>query len=99
MEAVQTNHGAIMARLRLRELAEERGLNMSQVQRRSGLTMGAVRRYWYNTQDGKIDGPPLALVSLDALEKLASLLHVHPGELIVSEQDEAIRTREKEQRS
>jgi transcriptional regulator with XRE-family HTH domain len=75
----------VMARLRLRELAEERGLNMNQVQRQSGLTMGAVRRYWYNTQDGRSDGSPLALVSLDALERLAALLHVLPGDLIVSD--------------
>ncbi len=83
MEALQTNHGAIMARLRLRELAEERGLNMSQVQRRSGLTMGAVRRYWYNTTDGKAEGPRLALISLDAIEKIAGVLGVQPGDLIV----------------
>ncbi len=71
-----------MARLRVREIAEARGLNMSQVQRYSGLTMGAVRRYWYNTTDGKAEGPRLALVSLDALEKLATVLQVEPGELL-----------------
>ena len=67
-----------MARLRLRELAEARGLNMSQVQRQSGLTMGMVRRYWYN--EGK-DGP-LNEVQLEALDRLARLLGVQPGELL-----------------
>ncbi len=65
--------GLNMARLRLREIAEAQGMNMSQVQRRTGLTMGAVRRYWHN-QSG--------MVSLDALDKLAALLGMEPGELI-----------------
>ncbi len=65
-----------MARLRLKELAEERGLNMSQLQRRSGLTMGMVRRYWLN-ETGE--------VSLEALDRLAALLDVNPGELLVHE--------------
>jgi transcriptional regulator with XRE-family HTH domain len=70
-----------MARLRLRELAEARGLNMSQVQRQSGLTMGMVRRYWYN--EGK-DGP-LNEVQLEALDTLARLLGVQAGDLLESE--------------
>ena len=65
-----------MTRLRLRELAEARGLNMSQVQRQTGLTMGQVRRYWYNDT---------SLVALDALSALARLLNVTPGELLVSD--------------
>ena len=63
----------LMATIRLEELAKARGLNLSQVQRRTGLTMGAVRRYWHNTS---------GMVSLDALDKLAALLKVQPGELI-----------------
>ncbi len=77
-----------MARLRLREIAEAQGLNMSQMQRRSGLTMGAVRRYWYNTSDGKENGPRLALVNLDALDSLARVLRVQPNELIGPEQEQ-----------
>jgi DNA-binding Xre family transcriptional regulator len=34
--------------LRINELAEKNELNMSQVQRQSGLTMTQLRRYWYN---------------------------------------------------
>lgn len=71
-----------MARLRVRELAQERGLTMSSLQRESRLTMNLVRRYWYNTADGKTEGAPLALVSLDALDKIASTLNVKPGDLI-----------------
>ena len=62
-----------MATIRLQELAKERGLNLSQVQRRTGLTMGAVRRYWRNE---------VTSVPLDALDKLAALLGVEPGDLI-----------------
>lgn len=62
-----------MTRLRLRELAQARGLNISQVQRQTGLTMGQVQRYWYNDT---------TLVALDALGVLARLLNVTPGELL-----------------
>ena len=40
---------------------------------RTGLTMGAVRRYWRNE---------VTSVPLDALDKLAALLGVEPGDLI-----------------
>ena len=66
------------ARLRVKDLAEERGLNMSQLQRQTGLTMGMIRRYWYNQgKEGQLDG-----VSLSALNKIAQVLGVQPGELI-----------------
>jgi transcriptional regulator with XRE-family HTH domain len=60
-------------KLRLRELAERQGMNLSQIQRRSGLEMGMVRRYWHN-QTGR--------VSLNELGILAKLLKVKPGELL-----------------
>lgn len=63
-------------RLKLRELAEGQGMNMSQVQRRSGLTMGMVRRYWYNQT---------TTVALKELGKLAELLGVKPGSLLTDE--------------
>jgi DNA-binding Xre family transcriptional regulator len=44
--------------------------------------MNMIRRYWYNTADGKAEGPPLAAVYLDALDNLAEALDVEPGELI-----------------
>lgn len=59
-------------RLRLQELAQERKLSLSQVQRRTGLTLTLVRRYWYNDT---------TMVSLAAIETLAKLLEVNPGDL------------------
>ncbi len=71
-----------MARLRIREIAEEQGLNMSQLQRQSGMTMGVVRRYWYNTANGLAEGDPLEMVSLAYINKLAEVLRVEPGDLL-----------------
>ncbi len=73
-----------MVRLRLKEIAEERGLNISQIQRQAGLDMGMVRRYWYN--EGRKG--PLTEVNLIALAKLAQALGVRPEELIASEDEE-----------
>jgi Cro/C1-type HTH DNA-binding domain len=72
----------VMARLRLRELAEARGFNMSTLSRDSRLTLNMIRRYWYNTANGLKGGPPLTEVSLPALDTLADLLGVEPGALI-----------------
>ena len=71
-----------MARLKLRELAEERGLNISQTARRSGLDIQLVRRYWYNRG---MRGP-LEEVNLAAIDQLANLLGVTPGELLTDEE-------------
>ena len=73
-----------MVRIRLKELAEERGMNISQVQRAAALDMGMVRRYWYN--EGRKG--PLNDVNLVALGKLATVLGVHPSDLITTEDDE-----------
>lgn len=83
-----TMNGAMMARLRVRELAEQNGLNMSQLQRQSGLTMTMVRRYWYNTKDGKEQGPTLLEVRLDALDVLADIFKLSPGDLFERNQME-----------
>lgn len=74
-----------MARLRVRELAQARGMSMSQLQRESRLTMNMVRRYWYNTADGKEHGPALAEIKLYALDVLAGVFNVRPGDLIASD--------------
>lgn len=71
-----------MAHLRVREIAVERGLNMSQLQRQSGVTMPSVRRYWYNTKDGKAQGTPLREVDLVVLGAIAKALGVSIKELI-----------------
>ena len=79
-----------MAKLRLKEIAEAQGLNMSQLQRQSGLTMGVVRRYWYNTANGLAEGDPLEMVSLQHINRLAEVLKVRPGELLDEENAEEI---------
>lgn len=65
-------------KLRLQELALARNLNISQVQRRTGLTITMVRRYWYNETSE---------VSLRALETLSELLQVTPGYLITKAEE------------
>lgn len=67
-------------RLRLSELAQAQGMNMSQVQRQSGLTLGMIRRYWLNRT---------TTVSLPALGVLAELLHVQPGDLLTDDRETA----------
>ena len=65
-----------LVKLRVREVAQAKGFNLSRLQRRSGLTMGMIRRYWYNET---------TQVSLDALGTLAHLLEVKSGELLIDE--------------
>ena len=69
-------------RVRLRELAQARGLNMNQTALQAGLNITVVRRYWYSSSDGKDGGPPLTEVNLHFLEKLADLLGIEPRELL-----------------
>lgn len=53
-----------MPRLKVREIAEAQGLNMSQLQRKSGVTMPSVRRYWYNLiRAGRLDMPYIPAVA------------------------------------
>ncbi len=65
--------------LRVRELAENQGLNISKLQIKSGLAMTTVRRYWY--EEGE-------QVSLVALAALAKALGVNPGELLGESKDD-----------
>jgi transcriptional regulator with XRE-family HTH domain len=72
-------------RLRVRELGEAQGLNLSQLQRRVNLSMSTARRVWYSTSDGNAHGPPLKQVSLEVIEQIADYLGVTPGELFVKD--------------
>ena len=54
-----------MIKLRINELCEQNNVNMSQLQRGTGLTLGLVRRYWKNEVDS---------VSLEALETILTFL-------------------------
>jgi len=68
-----------MARLIIKEIAEERKLNQSQLQIKSGVTLPLLNRYWHNHTQS---------VALDQLEKIARALGVKPGDLIVSEEEQ-----------
>jgi len=74
-------------KLRLQELAQARGLNLSQVQRRSGLTLAMVRRYWRNETSE---------VSLKALDALSALLQVAPGDLFTKVEEASVVTEREE---
>lgn len=58
---------------RLKELAEAKELNKSQVQKRTGLDLGLVRRYWDDDTES---------FKRDAIDKLCGLLGCEPGDLI-----------------
>lgn len=76
-----------MPRLRVREVATQKGLNMSQLSRRADIAMGTVRRYWYSTSGGKADGAPLREIDMVVLQAIAHVLDVPIAALI--EEDES----------
>ena len=63
-------------KLRIRELAEGFDLNLSQVQRQTGLTLGKLRRYWYNETRS---------AELDALETLLKFFQRYDASLTVAD--------------
>jgi hypothetical protein len=71
----------VAVRLRVKELAEARGLNISSLQREAKIPMSTARRIWYSTSDGSENGPPLKLVNLEVIEQLSQFFKVGPGEL------------------
>lgn len=71
-----------MIKLRVRELAEQRGYNLGTFQRAASLPMTTARRVWHSSTEGRVQGPPLKHVDLELLEKLADFLGVTPGELL-----------------
>lgn len=73
-------------RLRVRELAEARGFNISSLQREARIPMSTARRVWYSTSDGSEQGPPLKMVNLDLIDQLSRFFEVFPGELLVREE-------------
>lgn len=68
-------------RLRVKELAEDRELNISSLQREAKIPMSTARRVWYSTSDGSEKGLPLKLVSLEVIDQLSAFFGVAPGEL------------------
>lgn len=81
-----------MARLKVRDAAASRGLNLSQllgvVNKRldNPVAMGTMRRYWYSTQDGKEQGDPIKLVDIHLLGTIARALNVRVSELVNEEE-------------
>jgi DNA-binding Xre family transcriptional regulator len=69
-------------RLRVKELAEARGMNLATFQREAKLGMSTARRLWYNTSDGAPGGPPLRRLDYDSLETLCRFFGVLPNDLI-----------------
>ena len=68
-----------VVRLFIREVAETRGMNMSQLQRRAQLPMSTIQRYWHNSGVG---GHPLESVKLQHLNALCEALECEPGEIV-----------------
>ncbi|MEO8957263.1 MAG: helix-turn-helix domain-containing protein [Ktedonobacteraceae bacterium] len=62
-----------MIRLRVRELAEQKGLNMSSLSRKSDVSFRTVKRLWKD---------PYHPVNTTTLEKLAQALEVKSSELL-----------------
>jgi hypothetical protein len=73
----------VPVRLRVRELAEARGLNISSLQREAKIPMSTARRVWYSTSDGSANGPPLQLVNLEVIDQLSRFFRVEPGKLLM----------------
>ncbi len=62
-----------MLRLRVKEVAQRKGLNISQLQRKSDLSYNTVRELWHN---------PFKEVSTETLNKIARALDVPVTDLI-----------------
>jgi transcriptional regulator with XRE-family HTH domain len=79
-----------MARLRIKELAKERGIKLSFLQRRADITMNTARRYWYSTRDGKESGEQLEELNWTVLDKIANVLGVKVRDLLSEEDWQAL---------
>jgi len=71
-----------MLKLRIKEIAEAQGLNRNQLQLKSGVTLPLLTRYWNNQTKA---------VRLEALERIAMVLGVDPGDLISSDEDKTVK--------
>lgn len=69
-----------MARLRIKEVAEAKGIRQSHLQLDARVTPPLLSRYWNNKT---------STIDLNELEKIARALGVTPGELIVGDDEES----------
>ncbi|HET8910568.1 MAG TPA: helix-turn-helix transcriptional regulator [Ktedonobacteraceae bacterium] len=67
-----------MIKLRIKELAQEKGLKQYELAEKSGVTPQLLSRYWNNN---------MQRVSLEHLDLIAKVLGVKAGDLIVSDED------------
>ena len=74
-----------MPQLRIRELAEAKGLSISKLQRSADITMGTARRYWYGTREGRPEGTALEELNLPVLKAIADVLGVKVRDLLREE--------------
>jgi DNA-binding Xre family transcriptional regulator len=61
--------------VRLKEVAESQGYNLSRLQKASGVDLGVLRRLW------KWDGT-LQSIHVSSLDRLCAILKVQPGDII-----------------
>jgi len=80
-----------MAKLRVDQVAKERGMNLSQLQRKADIAMRTARRYWFNTQSGNTTGEPLKEISFEVLGAIAKALEVRVIDLITEEDRRTLR--------
>ena len=70
----------VALRLQVKEIAQQQGLNQTDLIKRSGVSAQLMNRYWNNHMDG---------VRFDPLERIANALGVPATSLIVSDSDPA----------
>jgi transcriptional regulator with XRE-family HTH domain len=66
-------------KLRISEVAQERGVSLAQLARRSGYSYTTVRRLWRGLTDA---GKPLSQIDAVKLERIAAALSVPSSDLI-----------------
>jgi len=70
-----------MAKLLIKEVAESKGLNRSQLQIKAGVTLSMLNRYWHNDTES---------VHLESMEKIARALGVPLRDLFAADEKETI---------
>lgn len=70
-----------MAKLLIKEVAESKGLNRSQLQIKAGVTLSMLNRYWNNDTES---------VHLESMEKIARALGVPLRDLFAADEKETM---------
>jgi DNA-binding Xre family transcriptional regulator len=75
-----------MARLRIKEVAESKGIIQSRLQIMAALTPASLSRYWNNKTTS---------VDLRIISKIAKALEVQPGDLFAPDEEETEQPKKK----